>query len=69
MVKINKAPMPITLSTATGIRSDGEIIRLKISQEGQEIYLTQEQAESLATELRRRFPKDAPLPQPDQESK
>ena len=52
----DKEPMPITIAAATGIRADGEIIRLKVLQEDQEILLTEPQAMSLVQEIHRRFP-------------
>lgn len=55
MTKTNKAPMTISLKPATGLRRDGEIIRIKIMQEGQEVFLTEKQALALAADLNRRF--------------
>ena len=56
MSKIEKEPMPITVSAVKRIRTDGDIIRLRVSQEGQTVLLTEKQALSLAQEIDRRFP-------------
>ena len=51
-----KKPMAITIRVKKGIRVDGEINRMEIYQDDQTILLTEKQAQSLATEIHRRFP-------------
>lgn len=49
-----KDPMPITVHFAVGIRSDGELIRVKITQGVSEILLTDAQMETLWKEFARK---------------
>lgn len=51
-----KDDMPITVAVKVGIRADGEITRLTITQDGAEICLTYDQARSLVTTINARLP-------------
>ena len=55
-----KESMPIQVRFRVGIRSDGEITRVRIVQADQEVQLTWAQAASLVSELQKRLPKEAP---------
>jgi hypothetical protein len=48
-------PEPINVYFRIGIRSDGDISQLTVTQNTNEITLTREQAISLANEIKRRY--------------
>lgn len=51
-----KDPMPIRVRFKKGIRTDGAIEAVCITQASQELRLTVEQAKSLAVQINLRFP-------------
>jgi len=54
-MKKSKEAMPIQVRFNAAIRSDGELVRITIVQNGQEVCLTIQQAKSLLEQIKQRL--------------